>query len=164
MNSSQPTPPAPGASAEAVAAAKEIDREADFAGSIDCRNAIAQISEIITRHFAPLLARVAELEKHVGALFELTNELGFGTSSEPPVSILRKQLAAAKGAVEQLCSDRNVEIAAEAIWKQHMNKLEPIEQTAWENAAPLGRGITLAYAQAALTACAAAGITGKEEV
>lgn len=51
-----------------------------------------------------------------------------------------------------LATPKLIEIAARAIWQQHMNKLETEEQTQWDDAPPLGRGITMAYAENALLA------------
>jgi len=52
----------------------------------------------------------------------------------------------------ELLEEETVEIAAEAIWKQHQNKLASEGIRSWEDCPPLGRGITLAYAKNALLA------------
>ncbi len=108
MSTPQPTPP--GASAEAMAAAREIVHQYDLQGRI---NPHAIIATIVDANFAPLLARVAELEKERDEAKQACN--GFSATAElhkatlniatNEINFLRRRESAADQAMRETLPD-----------------------------------------------------------
>ncbi len=95
----------------------------------------------------------AAIKEHSdGSAVKITNPICLSLAILDGLTAISRHHAATAEDTGRLCTDANVEIAAKAIWAQHMNKLDRANQTSWEDAAPLGRGITLAYAKNALLA------------
>lgn len=170
-----PTQPTPGATAEACALRKDL---------LDISTQETSL-ETIDRHFAPLLARVAELEQFKDANFrqankineitsqrakfarELSELLGLKVMDEEGPSMLvvlrdkLKQLAAAKGAVRAL---EEIKECAAAIRRnidddQWSEKQDPL----WVPTIHAHAHVIEQDAHHCLAACAAAGLDGKEE-
>lgn len=128
------------ANAKTSAAAEEEQLSASWKATLN-----AEI-ERLDRQLAESQTVIADLRSfHAGATEE--------ADKAKVIMHLRAQLQEAK---RDVYTEENVEVAAAAIWRQHMNKLDSEEQTSWEDAPPLGRGITLAYAKNALLAIDAA--------
>jgi hypothetical protein len=169
MSTDQPTQPA-------MAAARELYPKwaEDEATLVLASDHLHYYARIIDKHFSTLRAELAaakaladeneELAEIGTALTQLVeaNTLECDVSFEPDdvlaahykeLTQLRADLAA-KGECVQKLADKPmlVDVAASAIWEQHMNKLAPEDRTEWNDTPALGRGITLAYAKNALLA------------